>query len=104
MQPTPNPMMSLVPIAAMFLIFYFLIIRPQQKQAAEHKKMLDALKKGDRVLTSGGLYGTIVGFRDNDLEVKIAENTKVLIARSAITKVLPENVPASHGSRSTTAA
>ena len=81
-----NPIMSLVPIIAIFLIFYFLIIRPQQKQQREHQQMLDALNKGDRVLTNGGLYGTIVGFRGQDVELKIAENVKVLVARSSITR------------------
>ena len=86
-----NPFMSLVPLGAMFLIFYFLMIRPQQKQAKEHQQMLENLKKGDRVLTTGGVYGTIVGFRGNDLELKLAENVKVLIARSAITRLANEN-------------
>jgi len=88
MQPAPNPLISMVPIAAIFLIFYFLVIRPQQKQAKEHQKMLEALKKGDRVLTNGGIYGTIVGLREGDVELKIAENTKVLVARSAVSRLV----------------
>ena len=86
-----NPIMSLVPIIAIFAIFYFLIIRPQQKQQREHQQMLDGLNKGDRVLTSGGLYGTIMGFRGSDVELKIADNVKVLAARSAITRLANEN-------------
>lgn len=86
----PNPLMSMIPILAIFLIFYFLIIRPQQKQAREHQKMLEALQKGDRVLTNGGLFGTIVGFRGDAVELKIAENVKVLVARSAISKLANE--------------
>ena len=88
MQPQPNPIMSLVPIAAIFLIFYFLLIRPQQKQQREHQKMLEALKKGDRVLTSGGLYGTIVGTKGDDLEVKFSDNVKLAVARSAVAKLI----------------
>ncbi|MBI4386723.1 MAG: preprotein translocase subunit YajC [Elusimicrobia bacterium] len=88
MQPAPNPLLSFLPIAAIFLIFYLLVIRPQQRQTKEHQKMLEALKKGDRVLTSGGLYGTVAGFRGTDVELKISENTKVLVARSAISRVL----------------
>ncbi|MBI3548313.1 MAG: preprotein translocase subunit YajC [Elusimicrobia bacterium] len=84
MQPNPNPIMSLVPIAAIFVIFYFFLIRPQQKQQQEHKKMLENLQKGDKILTSGGVYGVIVGFKGTDLEVKIADNVKVLVARSAV--------------------
>ena len=87
----PNPIMSLLPIVAIFLIFYFLIIRPQQKQQKEHQKMLDALNKGDRVLTSGGVYGVIVGFRGSDVELKVADNVKVLVQRSAISRLASEN-------------
>lgn len=89
MQPQPNPIMSLVPIAAIFLIFYFLLIRPQQKQQQEHEKMLKDLKKGDRILTTGGLYGTIVGLKgDDDLEVKFSETVKLIVARTAVAKLL----------------
>ena len=95
MQPQPNPIMSLVPIAAIFVIFYFLLIRPQQKQAKEHEAMLEGLKKGDKVLTTGGLYGTIIGVKDQDLEVRFAENVKLLGARSAgSTVVASETTPA----------
>ena len=80
--------MSLVPIAAIFLIFYFLLIRPQQKQQKEHENMLKDLKKGDRILTSGGLYGTILGLKGDDLEVRFAENVKLIVARSAVSKLL----------------
>lgn len=90
MQPTPNPIVSLIPILAIFLIFYFLLIRPQQKQMKTHQAMLNALKKGDRVLTSGGLYGTILAFKGSDLELKIAENVRVLVARSSVSKIAGE--------------
>jgi preprotein translocase subunit YajC len=87
MQPQPNPIMSLLPIAAIFLIFYVLLIRPQQKQQKEHDEMLKGLKPGDKILTSGGLYGTIVGLKgDDDLEVKFSESVKLWVARSAVTK------------------
>jgi preprotein translocase subunit YajC len=90
MQPQPNPIMSLVPIAAIFLIFYVLLIRPQQKQQKEHEKMLEGLKKGDRILTTGGLYGTIVGLKGQDLEVRFSETVKLVVARSAVTKLVVE--------------
>lgn len=90
MQPAPNPIISLIPILAIFLIFYFLLIRPQQKQMKAHQSMLNSLKKGDRVLTSGGLYGTILAFKGNDLELKVAENVKVLVARSSVSSVVTE--------------
>ena len=88
MQVQPNPIISFVPIAAIFLIFYFLLIRPQQKQQKNHEKMLGELKKGDRVLTTGGLYGAIVGIKGDDLEVRFAENVKLIVARSAVAKLM----------------
>ena len=102
MQPQPNPVMSLVPIAAIFLIFYFLLIRPQQKQQKEHQGMLDNLKKGDRILTAGGLYGTIVGLKGDDLEVRFSETVKLTVSRSAVTRLVSagaeESTPARNGS------
>ena len=88
MQPAPNPLLNLVPIAAIFLIFYFLLIRPQQKQMKEHEAMLSALKKGDKILTTGGLYGEIVGIKGDDLEVRFADNVKLTVARSAVQKLI----------------
>ncbi|OIO09977.1 MAG: preprotein translocase subunit YajC [Elusimicrobia bacterium CG1_02_63_36] len=82
----PPAWMNFVPMLAIFLIFYVLFIRPQGKQMKEHRKMLEALKKGDRVLTEGGLYGTIVGFKGTDLELKIAEGVKVHITRQSVRK------------------
>jgi len=88
MQPTPNPLMNLVPIVAIFAIFYFLLIRPQQKQQAEHDALLKNLKAGDKVLTTGGLYGTITGFKGDDLEVQFSQTVKLTVARSAVTRVV----------------
>ena len=76
---------AFIPLALMFVVFYFLLIRPQQKKQRELKEMLNSLKTGDQIVTSGGLYGTIIGFgEDGRVKVKIAENVKVDIARSAI--------------------
>lgn len=83
---SPNPLAGFVPLIAMVGIFYFLVIRPQQKQQKEHESMLGALKKGDRVLTSGGFYATIVNLRGQDLEVRLGE-MKVVMARSAVSKL-----------------
>ena len=85
---TPNPLVNLVPIAAIFVIFYFLLIRPQQQQQKAQEKMLEDLKKGDKILTTGGLYGTIVGIKGDDLEVRFAENVKLTLARAAVSKVV----------------
>lgn len=89
MQPTPNPMMNLVPIAAIFAIFYFLLIRPQQKQQAQHEALLKNLKVGDKILTVGGLYGTITRvLGDADLEVQFSQAVKLTVSRAAVTRVV----------------
>jgi preprotein translocase subunit YajC len=84
-----STLFTLFPILLIFVIFYFLLIRPQQKRQKEHQKMLEAIQKGDRVLTSGGLYGTVVGVKENIVVLKIAENVKIEIAKSAVTHIVP---------------
>ena len=88
-QASPPAFVSFLPIILMVGIFYFLLIRPQQKQAKTHQKMLEGLAKGDRVLTSGGIYATITIVKGPELEVKIAENVKIMIARSAVASLIP---------------
>ena len=88
MQPTPNPLMNLAPIVAIFVIFYFLLIRPQQKQQKEHAAMLKNLKNGDKILTTGGLYGTIAGFKGEDLEVQFSQTVRLTVARSAVSSLI----------------
>ena len=89
--PAPNPIWQLVftfgPIA---LIFYFLILRPQQKQEKQRRSMLDALKKKDRVLTSGGILGMVADLRDDEVTLRISENpdVKVRVRRSSEVEVL----------------
>lgn len=78
---------ALAPPVLIFFVFYLLMIRPQQKKTREQKEMLSNLKTGDQIVTTGGLYGTIVRFgEDNRVKVKIAENVTVEIARTAITE------------------
>ena len=72
------------PIVLMVVIFYFLLYRPQQKEQKKRAEMLDSLKKGDRIITSGGLYGTITGFTDKKITIKIAERVEVDITRAAV--------------------
>ena len=76
--------MNLMPIFIIFLVFYFLSIKPQMKKQKEHQKMLDNLKKGDKVVTNGGIYGTIVEVQQNIFKLKIAENVNVQILKSAV--------------------
>ena len=77
-------------IFIIFAIFYFLLIRPQQVQRRKHEQRLNALKKGDRVITAGGIYGTIVGVKDNIAVVKIAENVKIEVQKTTISAVIGE--------------
>ncbi len=72
-----------IPLILIFVIFYFFLIRPQQKKAKEHKQMVESLKRGDKVITSGGIIGTLERIIDNDkVEVLISDNVKVEITRA----------------------
>lgn len=77
-------LISLMPLILMFVIFYFLLIRPQQKKAKEHREMVSNLKKGDRVITSGGIHGRITALEDTTLTLEIAEKVRIKILRSNI--------------------
>lgn len=77
-------LVSFMPLIIIFGIFYFLLIRPQQKKQQKHRDMLGNLKRGDKVITTGGLYGTIERLTEATLELKIANQVKVKISRSAI--------------------
>lgn len=79
---------TLIMFGAIFLIFYFMIIRPQQKRAKERDKMLSNLEKGDKVVTSGGIHGIIAGLEEKTALLQVSDNVKVKIERSAITTVL----------------
>ena len=78
---------TLLPFVLMFGVLYFLILRPQRKKQKSQQKMIDELKKGDAIVTSGGIHGVITNLRDDTLSVKIAENVKVEITRSAVSRV-----------------
>ena len=80
-------LMSLLPFAAIIGIFYFLIIRPQNKKQKETQKMLSALKKGDKVVTIGGLHGTIQSVKETTVIIKVDDNVKMEFSRSAISGV-----------------
>ncbi len=75
---------SFVPLILIFVVFYFLLIRPQQKKAKEHQAYLNDLKKGERVITNGGLYGRVTGLTDAAVTLEIADNVTVKVTRSAI--------------------
>jgi len=79
---------SFLPLIAIVLIFYFLIIRPQNKKRKETEKMLSALKKGDRVITIGGLHGTVQNVKDSTVIIKVDDNVKLEFLRSAVSSVV----------------
>ena len=86
---------SLVPLLLIFLIMYFIIIRPQQKKIKEHKNMVDNLRRGDQVLTQGGILGKITKVKEGEeIEVELAKDVKVSIIRSTIVNVLSKTEPA----------
>jgi len=74
-----------------FLIFYFMIVRPQQKRSKERQKMLDAIKKGDKIITAGGVHGTVIGVEDKTVLVQIADNVKVKVDRGSVSSIVSES-------------
>jgi len=78
---------QIIPLVLMFAIFYFLLIRPQQKKAKEHKALLDAIKKGDNVITAGGVHGKVNGVDDNIVTLEIATGVNIKITKSYIASV-----------------
>jgi len=81
---------GIIPLVLLFVVFYFLLIRPQQKKVKEHKVLVDALKKGDEVITYGGLAGKVREISDTFCEVEIAENVVVKVERQNISRLLPK--------------
>lgn len=80
-------LMGFLPLVLIFVIFYFLLIRPQQKRSKEHRAMIEAIKKGDKVITSGGIYGLVESVGQNTVLLKIAENVKVKFGKGNIAAV-----------------
>jgi len=83
---------SFLPIIFIFVIFYFLLIRPQQRQKKEHQNLLSNLKVGDQVITSGGIYGRVTGMRENIITVEISEKVRVKVNRGNIAGVVKQDV------------
>jgi preprotein translocase subunit YajC len=84
--------MTFLPIILIFVVFYFLLIRPQQKQRKEHQGLLANLKVGDNVLTSGGIYGRITGIKDDKVTVEISDKVRVKVNRGNIAGVVKQDV------------
>ena len=81
---------SMLPLVLMFVVMYFIMIRPQMKRQKEHKAMIDALAKGDEVVTAGGLLGRVTRLGEGSLHLEIANGVEVQVQRSAVTQVLPK--------------
>lgn len=79
---------AFIPLILMFVIFYFLLIRPQQKKTKQHREMITNLKKGDRIVTGGGIHGRITGMDDTTLTVEIADRVRVKLNRGNVTALL----------------
>jgi preprotein translocase subunit YajC len=80
-------LMSIAPMVLIFIVFWFLLIRPQQKKAKEHRAMVQALKRGDRVVTNGGIYGQVTHVADDHLMVEIADGVKIKLDRGAVSAI-----------------
>lgn len=78
---------TLIMFGAIFAIFYFMIVRPQQKRAKEREKLLSDIQKGDKIITNGGIHATVEGIEDKTVLIKISDNVKIKIERSAITSI-----------------
>lgn len=89
-----NAMVQFLPLVLIFVVFYFMLIRPQQKKAKDHRGMLEALRRGDRVVTGGGIIGTVNRVTGNEeVEVDIAQGVRVRVLRSTISTVLARTDP-----------
>lgn len=88
--PAGNDPMQFLPLIALVVVFYFLILRPQQKRAKEHKVMMSALQKGDEVVTTGGVIGTVVKVYDEYVSVAFTDSVEVMVQKPAVLSVLPK--------------
>ena len=93
-----NPIVQFLPLILIFAIMYFLMIRPQQKKAKQHRAMVEALRRGDQVITQGGVIGKVSRVKEgeNEVEVEIADGVKVRVVKSTIVQVLNKTEPAAN--------
>ncbi|WP_233061108.1 preprotein translocase subunit YajC [Parvularcula mediterranea] len=93
--PAPNPLTSLIPFVLIFVVFYFLIIRPQQNARKKHQAMVEAVKRGDTVVTAGGLVGKVTKVSEGpEISVRLADNVEVQVIKSTLTDVRAKGEPA----------
>ena len=94
----PGPLMTIFPFILIFIIMYFMVIRPQQKKSKEHQELLNKLKKNDEVMTSGGIYGKVVDLKETVVTIEVAPNVRIRVARPQIAAVIgTEKAPAKEG-------
>ena len=86
MAPTPqaNPIVNLIPLILIFVIFYFLLIKPQKAREKQHRKMVDSLNRNDEVVTSGGIHGTVLNVKERSVILRVDDNVKIDIEKSCI--------------------
>jgi preprotein translocase subunit YajC len=89
----PGPMMTIFPFILIFVIMYFMVIRPQQKKAKEHREILAKLKKNDEVMTSGGIYGKVIDLKDTVVTLEVAPNVRIRVHRPQISLVITAEKP-----------
>jgi preprotein translocase subunit YajC len=100
-----SALVSLLPLVLIFVVFYFLLIRPQQKKMKQHRAMVDALRRGDKVVTGGGLIGTVTKvLSDTEVQLELAENVRVRVMRHSIQEVMSKTEPAKDSDRKPSAA
>lgn len=92
-----GPIGSLLPIVLIFVIMYFLILRPQQQRQRQHREMIANVRRGDTIVTSGGLIGKVAKVDENEIQIEIAEETRVRIARGMISEVRAKGEPVKEG-------
>lgn len=94
-------LVSLLPLVLIFVVFYFLLIRPQQKKMKAHRAMVDALRRGDRVVTGGGIIGSVTKvLSDNEVQIEVAEGVRLRVVKHTIQEVLSKTEPADKGGES----
>lgn len=92
-EPTINPFLQFVPAILIFVIFYFLLIKPQKDKQREHKRMVEQLKKNDQVVTAGGIHGTVVNVKDTTVMIRVDDNVRMEVDKEAISTVKKNSTP-----------
>jgi preprotein translocase subunit YajC len=93
----PGPLMTLIPFVLIFIIMYFMVIRPQQKKSKEHQELLSKLKKNDEVMTSGGIYGKVIDLKETVVTLEVAPNVRIRVHRPQISAVVTGEKAAKEG-------